>query len=268
MAFQLAGSYCHPMSTARVPLSELPYAGIPLSKLLNWITPLHALKQRICYVDFYAPAKECNSVFQSLVSRTKIRKEINLSTFYSTSELMMGSREWNWVLETDPTTSSSSMRLPPEQSEKSRHALSGTTSYVSSQHPSPCVSCSSKIPIPRLLDCNEVAVRPRAKKTYKECRDLKTKCDGYQPCGRCMRFKIDCIYVNRKKAYQERYILTVIVLNNINWLSDPRRLQDLERPIQNYKKLLRQLQLKEMLENKTLIAQALAEVHYPSMDYF
>ncbi|KAE8316192.1 fungal-specific transcription factor domain-containing protein [Aspergillus transmontanensis] len=133
----------------------------------------------------------------------------------------MGSREWRWALETDPTMSSSS--------------------NISSQHPSPCVSRPPKIPIPRLSIHNEVGVRPRTKKACKECRHLKTKCDGYQPCGRCVGLGIDCIYVYGKKESQER------------------RLQDLERQIQVYEKLLRQLQWKVMPEDEELVARALAE---------
>ncbi|KAE8156873.1 fungal-specific transcription factor domain-containing protein [Aspergillus tamarii] len=140
------------------------------------------------------------------------------------------------------------MRLPPEQPEKTRHPLSGMTSYISSQHPSPCVSRPSKVPIPRLSIHNEVAVRPRAKKACKECRDVKTKCDGYQPCGRCVGFGIDCIYVNGKKESQER------------------RLQDLEKQVQVYEKLLRQLQLKVMPEDEELVARALAEFSRESTD--
>ncbi|KAE8414277.1 hypothetical protein BDV36DRAFT_299189 [Aspergillus pseudocaelatus] len=160
----------------------------------------------------------------------------------------MGSREGRWVLETDPTVSSSSMQLPPEQLEKTRHPLSGTRSNISSQHPSPCVSRPSKIPIPRLSVHNVVAVRPRVKKACKECRDQKTKCDGYQPCSRYVGFRIDCIYVYGKKESQER------------------RLQDLERQVQVYEKLLRQLQLKVMPEDEELIARALTEFSPESTD--
>ncbi|KAE8344932.1 hypothetical protein BDV24DRAFT_148388 [Aspergillus arachidicola] len=143
---------------------------------------------------------------------------------------------------------SSSMRLPPEQPEKTRHPLSGSRSNISSQHPSPCVSRPPKIPIPRLSIHNEVVVRPRTKKACKECRHLKTKCDGYQPCGRCVGLGIDCIYVYGKKECQER------------------RLQDLERQIQVYEKLLRQLQWKVMPEDEELVARALAEFSPESTD--
>ncbi|KAE8396936.1 hypothetical protein BDV37DRAFT_292981 [Aspergillus pseudonomiae] len=144
--------------------------------------------------------------------------------------------------------SSSSMRLPPEQPEKTRHPLLGTKPNISSQHPSPCVSRPSKIPILRLSIHNEVAVRPRAKKACKECRGLKTKCDGYQPCSRCVGFGIDCIYVDGKKESQER------------------RLQELERQVQVYEKLLRRLQLKVMPEDEELVARALAEFSPESTD--
>ncbi|KAE8389573.1 fungal-specific transcription factor domain-containing protein [Aspergillus alliaceus] len=112
---------------------------------------------------------------------------------------------------------------------------------MSLQSPSPCVLPPSKVAIPRLPIHNEAAARPRAKKACKECRDQKTKCDGYQPCCRCVGLGIDCVYVDGKKDTQER------------------RLQDLESQVQAYEKLLRRLQFRAAPEDEELIARTLAQ---------
>lgn len=153
----------------------------------------------------------------------------------------MGSHERHGVLETGPATTSSPMQLSREQLGQTTFSVPRVASNMSLQSPSPCVLPPSKVAIPRLPIHNEAAARPRAKKACKECRDQKTKCDGYQPCGRCVGLGIDCLYVDGKKDTRER------------------RLQDLESQVQAYEKLLRRLQFRAAPEDEELIAQTLAQ---------
>ncbi|KAL4780319.1 fungal-specific transcription factor domain-containing protein [Aspergillus varians] len=111
----------------------------------------------------------------------------------------------------------------------------------------------SKVAIPRAPQLRSYGNR-RVKRACIECREQKTKCNGQNPCSRCTSLGISCVYVDGKREVTEK------------------RLQDLEKQVQVYDRLLKELQPRVDSQDKDLISRTRAqfsgsEQDHPSPDH-
>ncbi|KAL4899372.1 hypothetical protein BDW74DRAFT_115921 [Aspergillus multicolor] len=93
----------------------------------------------------------------------------------------------------------------------------------------------SKIAIPRVSQLRTFGNR-RVRRACLECRKQKTKCNGETPCSRCTSLSIECNYMDGKREVIEK------------------RLQDLEKQVQAYDRLLQEIQPRVDSQDKDLIA--------------
>lgn len=133
-----------------------------------------------------------------------------------------------------PGPSSSNQRSDPSS------ALKPIDAAVSSTPNEPSTS-GSKIAIPRNSQTQSYGNR-RVKRACIDCRDQKTKCNGQNPCRRCTTFGIPCVYVDGKREVTEK------------------RLQDLERQVQVYDRLLQEIQPRVDSQDRDLISKTRAQV--------
>ncbi|KAI9372207.1 fungal-specific transcription factor domain-containing protein [Aspergillus egyptiacus] len=131
---------------------------------------------------------------------------------------------------------------PRESPEMSRHPAGPPGLPLTPSEPSTPIS---KVAIPRLSQARAYGNR-RVKKACIECREQKTKCNGQNPCSRCITFGISCVYVGGKRERTEN------------------RIQELEKQVQAYDRLLKELQPRLDSEDKELIAKTRAQ--YASFD--
>ncbi|KAE8150854.1 fungal-specific transcription factor domain-containing protein [Aspergillus avenaceus] len=134
-----------------------------------------------------------------------------------------------------------------EQAEQTMETLSNMALNMELQPNSAQSTLNTKVAISRVSPPKTPISKTRAKRACIECRNLKTKCDGYQPCTRCSRLAIACAYVHNKKENMER------------------RLQECESQIQVYEHLLRRMQLQMNFQDEEMIARTLAQ-YSPSSD--
>jgi hypothetical protein len=99
----------------------------------------------------------------------------------------------------------------------------------------------SKVAIPRISQLRTYGNR-RVKRACIECREQKTKCNGHNPCGRCTNMGMECVYVDGKREAMEK------------------RLQDLEKQVQAYDRLLTEIQPHLDSQDKELISRIRAQV--------
>ncbi|KAL2871707.1 transcription factor domain-containing protein [Aspergillus lucknowensis] len=107
---------------------------------------------------------------------------------------------------------------------------------------------SPKIRIPRLSRARPYGNR-RVKRACIDCREQKTKCNGQHPCSRCTSLDIDCVYVDGKRETMEK------------------RMQDLEKQVQNYDRLLKEIHPRVDSQDKELIRRTLAQFSSPEPDH-
>ncbi|KAL4951954.1 fungal-specific transcription factor domain-containing protein [Aspergillus filifer] len=98
----------------------------------------------------------------------------------------------------------------------------------------------TKIAIPRVSQLQAYGNR-RVKRACIECREQKTKCNGYNPCGRCTSMGIECVYVDGKREVTEK------------------RLQELEKQVQAYDRLLQEIQPRLDSQDKDIISKTRAQ---------
>ncbi|KAL4801199.1 fungal-specific transcription factor domain-containing protein [Aspergillus unguis] len=104
----------------------------------------------------------------------------------------------------------------------------------------------SKIAIPRVSQLRSSYGNRRVRRACMECREQKTKCNGQNPCGRCTSMGIVCVYVDGKREVTEK------------------RLQDLERQVQAYDRLLQEIQPRMDAQDRDLISKTRAQ--FPSSE--
>ncbi|KAL4959560.1 transcription factor domain-containing protein [Aspergillus stella-maris] len=97
-----------------------------------------------------------------------------------------------------------------------------------------------KIAIPRVSQLQAYGNR-RVKRACIECREQKTKCNGHHPCGRCTSMGIECVYVDGKREVTEK------------------RLQELEKQVQAYDRLLQEIQPRLDSQDKDIISKTRAQ---------
>ncbi|KAL5050901.1 hypothetical protein BDW71DRAFT_171848 [Aspergillus fruticulosus] len=98
----------------------------------------------------------------------------------------------------------------------------------------------SKIAIPRASQPRLYGNR-RVRRACLECRKQKTKCNGQAPCSRCVGFGIECTYMDGKREVTEK------------------RLQDLEKQVQAYDRLLQEIQPRVDSKDRELISKTRAQ---------
>ncbi|KAL3473834.1 fungal-specific transcription factor domain-containing protein [Aspergillus californicus] len=108
------------------------------------------------------------------------------------------------------------------------------------RNPSEPSISSSKIAIPRISQARNYGNR-RVKRACIECREQKTKCNGHNPCSRCIGLGMTCLYVDGKRETMDK------------------RLQDLEKQVQAYDRLLEEIQPRVDSQDKELIARTRAQ---------
>ncbi|OJJ05830.1 hypothetical protein ASPVEDRAFT_87166 [Aspergillus versicolor CBS 583.65] len=130
----------------------------------------------------------------------------------------------------------------PASSDPSADASSGRTQASSGMPltPSEPSPPTSKIAIPRVSQLRSYG-NQRVKRACIECREQKTKCNGQNPCGRCTSMDLQCVYVDGKREVTEK------------------RLHDLERQVQAYDRLLKELQPRVDSQDKGLISRTRAQ---------
>ncbi|KAL3490714.1 fungal-specific transcription factor domain-containing protein [Aspergillus germanicus] len=106
----------------------------------------------------------------------------------------------------------------------------------------------SKVAIPRISQLRSFGNR-RVKRACIECREQKTKCNGHNPCGRCTSMGMECVYVDGKREAMEK------------------RLQDLEKQVQAYDRLLTEIQPRVDSQDKELISRTRAQYSNPDPDH-
>ncbi|KAL2842558.1 fungal-specific transcription factor domain-containing protein [Aspergillus pseudoustus] len=106
----------------------------------------------------------------------------------------------------------------------------------------------SKVAIPRVSQIRSFGNR-RVKRACIECREQKTKCNGHQPCGRCTSLGMECVYVDGKREAMEK------------------RLQDLEKQVQAYDRLLTEIQPRLDSQDKELISRTRAQYASPEPEH-
>lgn len=137
--------------------------------------------------------------------------------------------------------------FPPASSDPSADASSGRTQAASRMPltPSEPSPPTSKIAIPRVSQLRSYG-NQRVKRACIECREQKTKCNGKNPCGRCTSMDLQCVYVDGKREVTEK------------------RLHELERQVQAYDRLLKELQPRVDSQDKGLISRTRAQVCFIS----
>jgi hypothetical protein len=110
-------------------------------------------------------------------------------------------------------------------------------------NPSECSMSASrpKIAIPRVSQLQSYGNR-RVKRACVECRQQKAKCNGHQPCNRCTKLGSFCAYAKGKRETIEK------------------RLQELEKQVQAYNWLLKEIQPRADSQDRDLIARTRAQV--------
>ncbi|KAL4747508.1 hypothetical protein BDW72DRAFT_196653 [Aspergillus terricola var. indicus] len=120
-----------------------------------------------------------------------------------------------------------------------------TTDPVLPLTPSEPSTPGSKIAIPRVSQLRAYGNR-RVKRACIECRKQKTKCNGQTPCSRCIGLGMECAYMDGKREVTEK------------------RLQDLEKQVQAYDRLLQEIQLRVDSQDRDLISRTRAQ--FASLD--
>lgn len=82
----------------------------------------------------------------------------------------------------------------------------------------------------------------RVKKACIDCRKRKTKCNGRHPCSRCASLGITCVYADGRREIIDS------------------RLKKLEKQVQAYDQLLKEIQPRLDSQNRDLIARTQAQV--------
>nr|AAV31053.1 putative transcription activator [Penicillium canescens] len=90
-----------------------------------------------------------------------------------------------------PVSESEALEPPPYREQNGTH--SGSKS--SSQQHDPLVDARSAI----RKNSTATAVRRRISRACDQCNQLRTKCDGQQPCAHCIEFGLSCEYARERK---------------------------------------------------------------------
>ncbi|KAK9607384.1 hypothetical protein V6Z93_000931 [Aspergillus fumigatus] len=98
---------------------------------------------------------------------------------------------------------------------------------------------NSKVAIPRIACAQSGNAALRAKRACLGCRQKKAKCDGRQPCHRCVLFDAVCEYAEGKEDRIKRRVL------------------ELEEQIDVYDQLLRRLRFKVDVHDREVIDRVL-----------
>ncbi|KAL6233626.1 hypothetical protein BDW75DRAFT_184890 [Aspergillus navahoensis] len=106
----------------------------------------------------------------------------------------------------------------------------------------------AKIPISRVSQLRAYGNR-RVKRACIECRKQKTKCNGQSPCSRCTGFGMECTYMDGKREVAEK------------------RLQDLEKQVQAYDRLLQEIQPRVDNKDRDLISRTRAQFASVEQDH-
>ncbi|KAL4879956.1 fungal-specific transcription factor domain-containing protein [Aspergillus karnatakaensis] len=144
-------------------------------------------------------------------------------------------------------------RVSPEMSDQ-RSASSPATMFpeqalrLTPSEPSTPPTPSTKVAIPRVSQHRSYGNR-RVKRACIECREQKTKCNGHHPCSRCTSLAIECVYVDGKREAQDK------------------RLQDLEKQLQAYDRLLKEIHPRVDSQDKELISRTRAQFSSSEHDH-
>ncbi|KAL2819297.1 fungal-specific transcription factor domain-containing protein [Aspergillus cavernicola] len=133
-------------------------------------------------------------------------------------------------------------RVTPDMSDRRSDSSSGTILPGPGLRLTPPESSTpgSKVAIPRISQLRSYGNR-RVKRACIECREQKTKCNGQNPCSRCISLRIACLFVDGKKETTEK------------------RLLELEQQVQAYDRLLKEIQPRLDSQDKELIARTRAQ---------